>query len=88
MGHIINVATTGHTDERRKADLGPRNAPRRGDERSQESTAPARRQPCCESTGYLSGAALAVVAPRCFGFDFDFTPIEDLTRGHSPLSDS
>ena len=30
---------------------------------------------------YRTDRALAVVAPQCFGFDFDFTPIEDL-RGH------
>ncbi len=36
---------------------------------------------------YRQAKALAVVAPRCFGFDFDFIPIEDLTQGHSPLSD-
>ena len=37
---------------------------------------------------YRQAKALAVVAPRCFGFDFDFIPIEDLTQGHSPLSDT
>jgi DUF917 family protein len=35
---------------------------------------------------YRRANALAVVAPRCFGFDFDFVPIEDLTQGHFPLS--
>ena len=34
---------------------------------------------------YRQANALAVVAPRCFGFDFDFVPIEDLTQSHSPL---
>lgn len=36
---------------------------------------------------YRQERALAVVAPRCFGFDFDFVPIEDLTEAHRPLSD-
>jgi len=31
---------------------------------------------------YRNSAALAVVAPRCFGFDFQFTPIEDLCGLH------
>ena len=30
---------------------------------------------------YRTDRALAVVAPQSFGFDFDFTPIEDL-RGY------
>lgn len=30
---------------------------------------------------YREDRALAVVAPRCFGFDFDFVPIEDLAAG-------
>ncbi len=30
---------------------------------------------------YRTDRALSVVAPQCFGFDFDFAPIEDL-RGH------
>jgi DUF917 family protein len=34
---------------------------------------------------YRSAKALAVVAPRCFGFDFDFVPIEELTDAHCPL---
>ena len=29
---------------------------------------------------YRSPGALAVVAPRCFGFDFDYRPIEELSR--------
>ena len=32
---------------------------------------------------YRQDRALAVVAPRCFGFDFDFVPIEDLASGTS-----
>lgn len=35
---------------------------------------------------YRQANAMAVVAPRCFGFDFDFVPIEDLTQAHYPLS--
>lgn len=31
---------------------------------------------------YRTDEALAVVAPRCFGFDFDFTPVEDLSGHH------
>ncbi len=31
---------------------------------------------------YRSPAAMAVVAPRCFGFDCDFAPLEDLARHH------
>lgn len=31
---------------------------------------------------YRKDNALSVVGPRCFGFDFDFTPIEDLMRHH------
>lgn len=34
---------------------------------------------------YRKAEALAVVAPRCFGFDFDFVPIEELTRGGTSL---
>lgn len=34
---------------------------------------------------YRQDAALAVVAPRCFGFDFDFVPIEELTSHHQQL---
>ena len=34
---------------------------------------------------YRRDDALSVVAPRCFGFDFDFVPIEDLTRHHQAL---
>jgi len=34
---------------------------------------------------YRTANAMAVVAPRCFGFDFDFVPIEDLTHAHRPL---
>ena len=30
---------------------------------------------------YRSEAALAVVAPRCFGFDFDYVPLEQLDGG-------
>jgi len=33
---------------------------------------------------YRQANALAVVAPRCFGFDFDFVPIEELTHTHRP----
>ena len=29
---------------------------------------------------YRTDAALAIVAPRCFGFDFDYIPLEDLPR--------
>jgi DUF917 family protein len=35
---------------------------------------------------YRQPRALAVVAPRCFGFDFDFEPIEALSHAHSPLN--
>ena len=35
---------------------------------------------------YREACALAVVEPRCFGFDFDFTPIEDLCQLHQPYS--
>ena len=35
---------------------------------------------------YREARALAVVAPRCFGFDFDFIPIEELVHAHCPLS--
>lgn len=31
---------------------------------------------------YREDRALAVVAPRCFGFDFDFVPIEALAHAH------
>jgi len=31
---------------------------------------------------YRQARALAVVAPRCFGFDFDYVPIEDLVDVH------
>ncbi|MGH1491821.1 MAG: DUF917 domain-containing protein [Acidimicrobiales bacterium] len=34
---------------------------------------------------YRQPKALEVVAPRCFGFDFDFTPIEALTGHHQQL---
>lgn len=34
---------------------------------------------------YRQDAAMAVVAPRCFGFDFDFEPLESLKALHSPL---
>ena len=33
---------------------------------------------------YRTNDALAVVAPRCFGFDIDFVPIESLTDAHIP----
>ena len=36
---------------------------------------------------YRTDRALSVVAPRCFGFDFDFTPIEDLTGHHQAPPD-
>jgi DUF917 family protein len=36
---------------------------------------------------YRQARALAVVAPRCFGFDLDFVPIENLTQAHHPLPD-
>lgn len=35
---------------------------------------------------YREARALAVVAPRCFGFDFDFVPIEELVYAHCALS--
>ena len=35
---------------------------------------------------YRETRALAVVAPRCFGFEFDFVPIEKLSHIHRPLS--
>ena len=35
---------------------------------------------------YRTADALAVVAPRCFGFDFEFIPVEDLQEHHQPLS--
>ena len=34
---------------------------------------------------YRTARALAVVAPRCFGFDCDFVPLEDLAAQHQPL---
>ena len=34
---------------------------------------------------YRQDRALDVVAPRCFGFDFDFVPIEQLAEHHLPL---
>ena len=34
---------------------------------------------------YRKDKAMSVVAPRCFGFDFDFTPIEDLIRHRQAL---
>lgn len=34
---------------------------------------------------YRRDDAMAVVAPRCFGFDFDFVSIEDLTGHHQAL---
>ncbi len=34
---------------------------------------------------YRQENALAVVAPRCFGFDFDYVPIEELAHAHRPL---
>ena len=34
---------------------------------------------------YRKDDAMSVVAPRCFGFDFDFVPIEDLTGHHQAL---
>ena len=34
---------------------------------------------------YRTPQALDVVGPRCFGFDFDFTPLADLERLHQPL---
>ena len=34
---------------------------------------------------YRTEKALSVVAPRCFGFDFDFVPIEDLKWHHQAL---
>lgn len=33
---------------------------------------------------YRQPRALSVVEPRCFGFDFDFVPIEDLAAFHEP----
>ena len=35
---------------------------------------------------YRQPNALAVVAPRCFGFEFDFVPIEELVHAHCPLN--
>lgn len=37
---------------------------------------------------YRTAEALAVVAPRCFGFDFEFEPVEDLKQHHQPLSEN
>lgn len=37
---------------------------------------------------YRQSKALAVVAPRCFGFDFDFVPVERLQAHHQPLIES
>ena len=34
---------------------------------------------------YRKAQALAVVAPRCFGFDFDFIPIEELAHTHCTI---
>ncbi len=34
---------------------------------------------------YRQKRALAVVAPRCFGFDFDYVPIEQMAESHAPL---
>lgn len=34
---------------------------------------------------YRQPRALAVVEPRCFGFDFGFVPIEDLAQHHIPM---
>ncbi len=34
---------------------------------------------------YREARALDVVAPRCFGFEFDFVPIENLVHVHIPL---
>ena len=35
---------------------------------------------------YRTERALDVVAPRCFGFDFEFVPVEDLREHHQSLS--
>ena len=35
---------------------------------------------------YRTARALDVVAPRCFGFDFEFVPIENLQAHHQPLA--
>ena len=37
---------------------------------------------------YRSETALRVVAPRCFGFDFEFDPIERLQAYHQPIPES
>ena len=37
-------------------------------------------------TYYRSPAALKVVAPRCFGFDCEYVPLEDLKEHHRPMS--
>lgn len=36
---------------------------------------------------YRQPAALRVVAPGCFGFDIDFTPVEQLTQHHVAMPD-
>lgn len=36
---------------------------------------------------YRTPRALAVVAPSCFGFDLEFTPVEHLVENHVPLND-
>ncbi len=35
---------------------------------------------------YREARALAVVAPRCFGFDCDYIPLEELEAHHQPLT--
>lgn len=35
---------------------------------------------------YRSPAALKVVTPRCFGFDYEYVPLEDLKEHHRPMS--
>ncbi len=35
---------------------------------------------------YRTDRALDVVAPRCFGFDFEFVPVEDLQEHHQSLA--
>ena len=37
---------------------------------------------------YRSTAALKVVAPRCFGFDHEFVPLEALKGRHQPMAES
>ena len=34
---------------------------------------------------YRQSNALDVVAPRCFGFDVDFRPVETLAKFHQPM---